>query len=100
MPCYGSFLPFRKRFLALSANPKQAEASGLNVLWWDFVFYMPFGLVETSLVHSCSMACQRSMPLRRGLEGILRVLVTRALEKGGPKRMGGSAGRVKNRLKP
>ena len=42
---------FRKRFLAISANPKQAEASGLNVRWWDFVFYMLFGLVVTSFVH-------------------------------------------------
>ena len=42
---------FRKQFLAISANPKQAEASGLNVRWWDFVFYMLFGLVVTSFVH-------------------------------------------------
>jgi zinc/manganese transport system permease protein len=42
---------FRKKFLAISANPKQAEASGLNVRWWDFVFYMLFGLVVTSFVH-------------------------------------------------
>ncbi len=42
---------FRKRFLAISANPRQAEAGGLNVRWWDFVFYMLFGLVVTSFVH-------------------------------------------------
>jgi zinc/manganese transport system permease protein len=42
---------FRKQFLAISANPRQAEASGLNVRWWDFVFYMLFGLVVTSFVH-------------------------------------------------
>ena len=42
---------FRKKFLAISANPEQAEASGLNVRWWDFVFYMLFGLVVTSFVH-------------------------------------------------
>ena len=42
---------FRKRFLAISANAKQAEASGINVRWWDFVFYMLFGLVVTSFVH-------------------------------------------------
>jgi len=28
----------------------QAEANGLNVRWWDFVFYMLFGLVVTSFV--------------------------------------------------
>ena len=42
---------FRKQFLAISANPRQAEASGLNVRWWDFAFYMLFGLVVTSFVH-------------------------------------------------
>ena len=42
---------FRKKFLAISANPKQAEESGLNVRWWDFWFYMLFGLVVTSFVH-------------------------------------------------
>jgi zinc/manganese transport system permease protein len=42
---------FRKKFLAISANPKQADASGLNVRWWDFLFYMLFGLVVTSFVH-------------------------------------------------
>jgi zinc/manganese transport system permease protein len=42
---------FRQQFLAISANPKQAEASGLNMRWWDFVFYMLFGLVVTSFVH-------------------------------------------------
>jgi zinc/manganese transport system permease protein len=42
---------FRKRFLAISANAKQAEASGLNVRWWDFVQYMLFGLVVTSFLH-------------------------------------------------
>src|SRR6266404_5339395 len=41
----------RKKFLAISANPEQAAASGLNMRWWDFVFYMLFGLVVTSFVH-------------------------------------------------
>lgn len=41
----------RKKFLAISASPQQAEAAGLNVRWWDFVFYMLFGLVVTSFVH-------------------------------------------------
>lgn len=42
---------FRKKFLAISAGPEQAAAAGLNVRWWDFVFYMLFGLVVTSFVH-------------------------------------------------
>jgi zinc/manganese transport system permease protein len=42
---------FRKKFLTISADPDTAAASGLNVRWWDFVFYMLFGLVVTSFVH-------------------------------------------------
>jgi zinc/manganese transport system permease protein len=42
---------FRKKFLAISADPDRTEASGLNVRWWDFIFYMLFGLVVTSFVH-------------------------------------------------
>jgi zinc/manganese transport system permease protein len=44
-------LLFRKKFLAISADSEKAAASGLNVRWWDFVFYMLFGLVVTSFVH-------------------------------------------------
>jgi zinc/manganese transport system permease protein len=42
---------FRKKFLAISSDPAKAEAGGINVRWWDFVFYMLFGLVVTSFVH-------------------------------------------------
>lgn len=42
---------FRKKFLTISADADRAEASGVNVRWWDFVFYMLFGLVVTSFVH-------------------------------------------------
>jgi zinc/manganese transport system permease protein len=42
---------FRKKFLAISENPIKAAESGLNVRWWDFVFYMLFGIVVTSFVH-------------------------------------------------
>jgi len=42
---------FRKKFFAISAGHESAAASGINVAWWDFVFYMLFGLVVTSFVH-------------------------------------------------
>jgi zinc/manganese transport system permease protein len=42
---------FRKKFLAISADPDLAASTGLQVRWWDFVFYMLFGLVVTSFVH-------------------------------------------------
>ncbi|HTX17700.1 MAG TPA: iron chelate uptake ABC transporter family permease subunit [Bacteroidota bacterium] len=41
---------FRKKFMAISFNPEQAEANGINVRLWDFLFYMSFGFVITSSV--------------------------------------------------
>src|SRR5216117_4519300 len=43
-------LLFRKRFLAISMNHGKAEKSGLNVRFWDFLFYASFGFVVTSSV--------------------------------------------------
>ncbi len=41
---------FRKRFLLLTLDPARAKAQGLNVSWWDFLFYASFGVVVTSSV--------------------------------------------------
>jgi zinc/manganese transport system permease protein len=41
---------FRKRFLLISMNPAQAEAEGISVRLWDFLFYASFGFVVTSSV--------------------------------------------------
>jgi len=41
---------FRRQFLAISRNHDQAEATGLNVKLWDFLFYASFGFVVTSSV--------------------------------------------------
>ncbi len=41
---------FRKKFLALSVNHVKAETTGLNVRFWDFLFYASFGFVVTSSV--------------------------------------------------
>jgi zinc/manganese transport system permease protein len=41
---------FRKQFLAISLSHEHAEASGLNVRLWDFLFYASFGVVVTSSV--------------------------------------------------
>ena len=38
---------FRKRFLLISTNVKEAYAQGLSVRWWDFLFYLTFGIVVT-----------------------------------------------------
>jgi zinc/manganese transport system permease protein len=41
---------FRKPFLAISMNHDKAEAGGVNVRFWDFLFYASFGFVVTSSV--------------------------------------------------
>src|SRR5947207_4654969 len=41
---------FRHKFLAISMHPKKAEAAGLSIRWWDFLFYASFGFVVTSSV--------------------------------------------------
>jgi zinc/manganese transport system permease protein len=41
---------FRKKFLLISMNPKGAEAQGVSLRFWDFLFYASFGIVVTSSV--------------------------------------------------
>jgi zinc/manganese transport system permease protein len=41
---------FRRQFLAISMDHKAAEASGMSVKFWDFLFYGSFGFVVTSSV--------------------------------------------------
>jgi zinc/manganese transport system permease protein len=41
---------FRRKFLSISMDPAAAEAQGINVRLWDFLFYASFGFVVTSSV--------------------------------------------------
>jgi len=41
---------FRKKFLAISIDPKAAAAQGISIRLWDFLFYASFGFVVTSSV--------------------------------------------------
>ena len=41
---------FRHKFLAISIDAKKAEADGISVKFWDFLFYASFGFVVTSSV--------------------------------------------------
>jgi zinc/manganese transport system permease protein len=41
---------FRRQFLAISLQPEAPERTGLNVRFWDFLFYASFGFVVTSSV--------------------------------------------------
>jgi zinc/manganese transport system permease protein len=41
---------FRHKFLAISMHPEKAEAAGISIKIWDFLFYASFGFVVTSSV--------------------------------------------------
>jgi zinc/manganese transport system permease protein len=41
---------FRRKFLAISIDPKAAAAQGISIRFWDFLFYASFGFVVTSSV--------------------------------------------------
>jgi zinc/manganese transport system permease protein len=41
---------FRRRFLLISTDPERAEAEGISIRFWDFLFYASFGFVVTSSV--------------------------------------------------
>ena len=41
---------FRRKFLAISMDSAKAEAQGVAVRFWDFLFYASFGFVVTSSV--------------------------------------------------
>lgn len=41
---------FRRKFLLISTNAAEAEAQGMSIRFWDFLFYASFGFVVTSSV--------------------------------------------------
>jgi zinc/manganese transport system permease protein len=41
---------FRRMFLTISIDPARAEAQGMSIRVWDFLFYASFGFVVTSSV--------------------------------------------------
>lgn len=41
---------YRSRFLLISTNPEEATSQNISIRWWDFLFYVSFGLVITSSV--------------------------------------------------
>jgi len=38
---------FRRRFLLITEDPQEAFRRGWNVRWWDFLFYLSFGVIIT-----------------------------------------------------
>jgi zinc/manganese transport system permease protein len=41
---------YREKFFMISADPEAAQKAGINVRFWDFLFYVTFGIVITSSV--------------------------------------------------
>jgi zinc/manganese transport system permease protein len=41
---------FRRTFLTISFSPEEAYRSGRSIYFWDFLFYLSFGLIVTSSV--------------------------------------------------
>src|ERR1044071_9804044 len=38
-----AFVVLHARFIRISRDPAAAEAAGVNIRWWDFLFYLLFG---------------------------------------------------------
>ena len=41
---------FRHQFILISENPQKAYEKGMSVRFWDFLFYVSFGVVITHSV--------------------------------------------------
>jgi len=46
---------FRRKFILISMEPEKAWEMGLNVRFWDFMFYLSFGLVITLSVDTAGV---------------------------------------------
>jgi zinc/manganese transport system permease protein len=62
---------YRKRFLAISRDHDLAEAQGVNVRWWDFLFYASFGFVVTSSVEIAGVLLVFSFLIVPAIIGVL-----------------------------
>lgn len=46
---------FRDKFILITSNPEKARAEGLNIPFWDLLFYMSFGFVITYSVNTAGV---------------------------------------------
>jgi len=44
------FIALHRRFIRISSDPEAAEAAGISIRLWDFLFYMLFGVLITQCV--------------------------------------------------
>lgn len=69
---------YRKRFFAISENPEEAESAGVRVRFWDFLFYVTFGVVITSSVSIAGVLLVFSFLVVPGVIAVLFAEGTRA----------------------
>ena len=61
----------RKRFEVISFEPERAAANGWNIRWWDFWFYLVFGIVITFSVPLGGVLLVFSSPVVPPVTGFL-----------------------------
>lgn len=62
---------YRSKFLLISREHDLAEKQGLNVRWWDFLFYASFGFVVTSSVEIAGVLLVFSFLIVPAIIGVL-----------------------------
>ncbi len=75
------YAAFHKKFELISFDPQKAEASGLRIRMWDFLFYAVFGLVVVSFVRVAGVLLTFSYLIVPAVCGVLlaRTLMMRLL---------------------
>jgi zinc/manganese transport system permease protein len=61
----------RKPLLNISQKPEEAFRKGMNVRWWDFLFYATFGVVVTSSVEMAGVLLVFSFLIVPAICGVL-----------------------------
>ena len=61
----------REKFFRISEDPEGAEKSGLSVRFWDFLFYVTFGIVITSSVSIAGVLLVFSYLVVPGVIGVM-----------------------------
>lgn len=61
----------RRQLLVISQDPERAFAKGLRVRWWDFLFYVTFGVVVTSSVEMAGVLLVFSFLIVPAVCGVL-----------------------------
>jgi zinc/manganese transport system permease protein len=69
---------FRKKFILISENPEKAYADGISVRFWDFLFYISFGIVIT---HSVGTAGVLLVFVFLVAPAIISIMITNVLWK-------------------